>query len=53
MTRERFFEIEFKNSPITKEELEEGWHFCSDWDGMLVGPNTPESEVCLCKNNTK
>ena len=26
-----------------------GYHFCPDWDGMLIGPNWPEAESCSCK----
>ena len=36
------------NSVLTGKELSEGWHFCPDWDGILVGPGTPEKESCLC-----
>jgi len=26
-----------------------GWHFCPDWDFMLIGPEWPEMECCTCK----
>jgi hypothetical protein len=35
-------------APLSSEEVSEGWHFCWDWDGLLVGPNTPEMEFCMC-----
>lgn len=31
---------------LTPKEIDEGWHYCSDWDGLLVGPGTPEAESC-------
>lgn len=33
---------------LTPEEVEAGWHFCPDWDGMLIHPNSPEGACCLC-----
>ena len=37
------------NGPhLTQEEIQEGWHFCWDWDGLLVGPGMGEIESCTC-----
>lgn len=52
MSDERW--IELMNDPtakskLTKEEMDEGWHFCFDWDGLLVGPDMSELEACTCK----
>lgn len=33
---------------LTAEELADGWHFCWEWDGLLVGPNMGEIEFCEC-----
>ena len=33
---------------LTEEELSLGWHFCVDWDCMLVGPSMGEYEQCQC-----
>ena len=33
---------------LTPEEIAEGWHFCNNWDGLLVGPNTEEWKYCSC-----
>lgn len=33
---------------LTGEELKEGWHFCPDWDGLLIGPGMMEVDYCLC-----
>jgi hypothetical protein len=34
---------------LTTEEQRDGWHFCPEWDGLLVGPGmTTELESCSC-----
>ncbi len=33
---------------LTQEELNLGWHFCWDWDGLLVGPDMVERRFCQC-----
>lgn len=47
MTKERY--REFRDNPelnVTKEEFNKGWHFCCEWDGLLVGPGMDEFEMC-------
>ena len=35
---------------LTQEEIATGWHFCPEFDGLLIGPETPElDDVCLCR----
>lgn len=34
--------------PLTLVEIMDGWHFCNEWDGLLVGPGMGELEVCHC-----
>ncbi len=34
---------------LTEEEIKKGWHFCWDWDGLLVHPDSPEGECCRCR----
>lgn len=29
-------------------EIVQGWHFCWDWDGLLVGPGMGELQTCTC-----
>lgn len=53
MTRERLIELEFKNAKLTEQEIQNGWHFCPDWDYMVIGPESPEIKCCLCGTNTK
>ena len=33
---------------LTPDEIAKGWHFCWDWDGLLVGPGMKEQESCVC-----
>lgn len=48
MILERYLELDKAGKGLTEEEIEAGWHFCLDWDGMLVGPGMPEVEGCIC-----
>ena len=50
MNRERYIELDRSGTGLTKEEWEQGWHWCNEWDGMLVGPNTDEALVCSCSH---
>jgi hypothetical protein len=50
MNRERYIELERTGQGLTEEEWEQGWHWCNEWDGMLVGPNTDEALVCSCSH---
>lgn len=33
---------------LTQEEWEQGYHFCGDWDFLLVGPEDVEANGCTC-----
>jgi hypothetical protein len=33
---------------LTDEEIAEGWHWCAEWDGLLVGPGMMELQPCTC-----
>lgn len=48
MTPERYNELETAGKGLTAEEIKERWHFCREWDQMLIGPGMPEMEACLC-----
>ncbi len=50
MNRERYIELSKSGMGLTNEELERGWHWCGEFDYMLVGPNTDEALVCSCGN---
>lgn len=54
MTPERYNELMdalFNNDnevELTEAELAQGWHWCYDFDGLLVGPDTGEAQYCTC-----
>jgi len=33
---------------LSDSEISEGWHFCYEFDGLLVGPGMGEVEFCNC-----
>lgn len=37
-----------KSGKLTPKEMREGWHFCYDWDGLLVNINDTEGEGACC-----
>lgn len=46
MTDERYREIEADmNAVLTRDEVNEGWHFCNEFDGLLV-KGDPNEELC-------
>lgn len=50
MTNERWKKL--MNDPflfLTYEEKSNGYHFCPDWDWMLIGNGMEEKESCTCK----
>ena len=51
MKIERYIELSSnQNEKLTKEEVNEGWHFCYEkWDsGMLVHSTWRAAEFCSC-----
>lgn len=36
-------------SELTDSEIADGWHWCHDFDGLLVGPDMEELNYCNCK----
>ena len=51
MSDEKYTELhDNQNSSLTKEEIDLGWHWCNEFDGMLVGPGMPEFEE-ICKQS--
>lgn len=49
MTTKRYAQLMKDGTGLTQEELKAGWHFCVEWDGLLIGPGMPEMECCSCK----
>ena len=54
MTPERRRELECGPDPqkLTDEEIRQGYHFCPDWDFMVVGPEDSEISGCTCQKVT-
>ncbi len=49
MKRSRWLELMKDQSlEVTRKEFDQGWHFCWDWDGLLVGPGMGEWDFCTC-----
>lgn len=50
MTEERWDELMEPDSEtqLTRQEAARGWHFCWEWDGLLVGPGMGEIAFCGC-----
>lgn len=42
------------DTKLTVQEVKAGWHFCQEWDSLLIGPgmgefdNRPDKGECLC-----
>lgn len=52
MTDERWTTLmQFDHEQLTPEEIKLGWHFCAEWDGLLVGPGMDERDACVCFKN--
>jgi hypothetical protein len=53
MTKERWLELmqpyaENDGINLTAEEVEAGWHWCDEWDGLLIHVDDPEFYSCAC-----
>lgn len=48
MTENRYNQLMSQEGSLTPEEIKEGWHFCWDWDGLLIHPGDPEMDACRC-----
>jgi hypothetical protein len=53
MTKERWLELmqpyaENDGINLTAEEVEAGWHWCDEWDGLLIHVDDVEFEACRC-----
>jgi len=49
---DRFWHLQKTGERLTPEEMAEGWHYCWEWDGLLVCPDFPEwghdGNTCSC-----
>lgn len=47
MTRERYTElVQNVGLTLTQDEVKAGWHFCYDWDWMLIHTSWEEFQDC-------
>lgn len=53
MKHARWLRLMNSDTPLTKEEIAEGWHFCYEFDGLLIGPESGEMECCTCEGVDK
>jgi hypothetical protein len=50
MTLERWKELSGATAqPVSNLEASQGWHFCPDWDDLLIGPSMGEWHWCQCE----
>lgn len=52
ISRTRHRALEMGQGELTDTEKADGWHFCNDWDGMLIHPSDKEAECCTCHPKT-
>ncbi len=49
MDKQRYYELSTNMElKLTPEEVAAGWHFCPDWDDMLIHKDGPEAGGCTC-----
>lgn len=49
MTKERYNALMADDgAELDKEEITLGWHFCCEFDGLLVGLGMGELDCCTC-----
>lgn len=49
MTKQRYYQLaQSLTLNLTAEEFDAGWHFCPDWDGMLIHKTDGEMDGCTC-----
>jgi len=53
MTMNRYNDLFMSGKEITNEELSRGWHYCPDWDMMIVRKGYHEGELCLCDTTSR
>lgn len=48
MNRKRYAELIKTDAKLTEDEKREGWHFCKEWDFMLIHNTYIEFDACIC-----
>lgn len=49
MTPSRWIHLNRTGKALRPDEIAAGWHYCLDWDGLLIHPGDPEHEYCICQ----
>jgi hypothetical protein len=50
MLYSRYKALEYdENAQLTSDEITDGWHFCYDWDYMLIHTTWEEYNSCTCR----
>lgn len=45
---ERYALLMATDEKLSPTEIYYGWHFCNEFDGLLVGPTMGEWDICEC-----
>lgn len=54
MTNERIKDLMADDDlNLTKEEWDEGWHFCLEFDGLLRKNEPQDDFICTCRGDGK
>lgn len=48
MTQDEYQHYNGTGTHLTREHLEQGWHYCNEWDGLLLQEDG-SNEPCSCK----
>ena len=48
VTNQRYSQVIDDDQSLTEAEAAAGWHFCAEFDGLLVGPGMGELRCCRC-----
>lgn len=50
MTYDRYEDLQWGTGPaqLTEDEMKMGWHWCLEWDDLLIHPAMPEYAHCGC-----
>lgn len=46
-------EYRLDTEQLTPDEISQGWHYCYNWKGLLIGPGDQRMNSCECKINKK
>ena len=52
MSKDRWTQLMLdEDLELTAEEIKNGWHFCVEFDGLLIGPGMDEMKNCECSKH--